>query len=211
MYLSNLTLDLSDRAVRRDLANPYDLHRTLLRAFPDQTAGGPGRVLFRVELPRADVPCILVQSDKEPHWARMPAGYLTECQTKTLADLAFGAGQRLLFRLRANPTKRARKSAPDPRWAGKRVGLWQEEEQEGWLIRKGEEGGFCIARDGFRIIAEGKVVARKGGQKLQFHAVRFEGVLEVTNPTRFLDTLADGVGSGKGLGFGLFSVAPVLQ
>src|SRR5207248_1215728 len=45
MYLSKLSTNLRDRGVRRDLANPYDLHRTLLRAFPDAEAGGAGRVL----------------------------------------------------------------------------------------------------------------------------------------------------------------------
>jgi CRISPR system Cascade subunit CasE len=208
MFLSKLTPDLRHRAVRRDLANFYDLHRTLLRAFPDAAAGDPGRVLYRVEEPPAGAPSILVQSDGRPAWERLPAGYLTACQTKPLDGLAFRAGQRLLFRLRANPTKRAGKSAPDPRWVGKRVGLWREEDQEGWLVRKGEVCGFRITRAGFRVIPEGKVVARKGGQDLQFQAVRFEGVLEVTDPDRFLGALAEGIGSGKGLGFGLLSVAP---
>jgi len=208
MFLSRLTLDLRDRAVRHDLANPYELHRTILRAFPDAQAGGPGRVLFRVELPRAGVEVVLVQSDQEPLWGRLPTGYLAAHQTKPLAGLAFRAGQRLSFRLRANPTKRAGKSTPDAHWIGKRVGLCREVDQEGWLSRKGEVGGFRVTPESFRLIPEGKVLARKGGQSLQFQAVRFEGVLTVTDPERFLQTLRDGIGSAKGLGFGLLSVAP---
>jgi CRISPR system Cascade subunit CasE len=208
MFLSRLVPDYHDRGVRRDLANPYELHRTLLRAFPDAAAGGPGRMLYRVELPRGEVAFLLVQSEKEPGWARLPAGYLAACRTKSLHDVAFHAGQRLAFRLRANPTKRAGKSAPDPRWAGKRVGLWREEDQAAWLVRKGAGGGFRVDSAGFRVIPEGKVLARRAGQALQFQSVRFEGVLEVTDPGRFLATLAEGVGSGKGLGFGLLSVGP---
>ncbi len=207
MFLSKLVPDLHERGVRRDLTNPYDLHRTLLRAFPDEADGGPGRVLFRVELPRGEPPFILVQSDKEPHWSRLPPAYITERHTKALNTLAFLRGQRLLFRLQANPTKRAGKSATDPLWFGKRVGLGREEEQENWLVRKGEQAGFYVARQGFRVVPEGKVMARKAGQNLQFHSVRFEGVLEVTDPRRFLKTLRDGIGSAKAFGFGLLSLA----
>jgi hypothetical protein len=78
-----------------------------------------------------------------------------------------------LFRLRANPTKRTGRSAPAPDRVGKRVGLWREADQEGWLLRKAEAGGFRVTRAGFRVIPEGKVVARKGGRSLHFQAVRF--------------------------------------
>jgi CRISPR system Cascade subunit CasE len=77
-----------------------------------------------------------------------------------------------------------------------------------WLVRKGAAGGFRLGGGDFRTVAEGTVLARKGGRPLSFHAVRFEGVLEVAEPGPFLQTLADGVGSGKGLGFGLLSVGP---
>mgnify|MGYP002136949035 FL=1 len=33
MFLSKLILNPKSREARRDLANPYDLHRTLARAF----------------------------------------------------------------------------------------------------------------------------------------------------------------------------------
>src|SRR4051812_44742799 len=104
MFLSNVVPNPRDRGARRDLTNLYDLHRTLLRAFPDATAGGPGRVLFRVEAPRDAAPFVLAQSDKEPQWQRLPAGYLAERHTKALDAVTFQHGQRLLFRLRANPT-----------------------------------------------------------------------------------------------------------
>ena len=52
------------------------------------------------------------------------------------------------------------------------------------------------------------------GRKLYGHrhdithfAVKFEGELVVTDPTRFAETLKNGIGSAKGFGFGLLSVA----
>lgn len=42
----------------------------------------------------------------------------------------------------------------------------------------------------------------------RFLAVRFDGLLEVTDPGKFLETLRAGIGSAKGFGFGLLSLAP---
>jgi len=39
-------------------------------------------------------------------------------------------------------------------------------------------------------------------------AVTFDGILRVTDPELFTQTLAQGVGTAKGLGFGLLSLAP---
>jgi CRISPR system Cascade subunit CasE len=207
MFLSKLTLDPLDRNVRRDVRNAYDLHRTVLRAFPDAADGGPGKVLFRLEPGRAGEPVVLVQSEKEPRWDRLPAGYAVIDGPKSLADVAFRVGQRLRFRLRANPTKRVRAVAGgESSFVGKRVGLVHEADQEAWLRRKADAGGFRIL--GVRTVPESEGRAWKPGFDLAFVAVRFDGLLEVADPAAFRHTLVAGVGSAKGLGFGLLSVAP---
>jgi len=38
--------------------------------------------------------------------------------------------------------------------------------------------------------------------------VQFDGVLQVINADDFVKTIARGIGSGKGFGFGLLSLAP---
>ena len=43
--------------------------------------------------------------------------------------------------------------------------------------------------------------------RLTHVAVRFDGLLEVTDPVKFLETLRAGIGSAKGFGFGLLSLA----
>ncbi|HOS94023.1 MAG TPA: type I-E CRISPR-associated protein Cas6/Cse3/CasE, partial [Armatimonadota bacterium] len=62
MYLSRLILDPRSRQVASELERPYEMHRTLTRAFDD---GGQGdRVLFRADVhPRTGVPTVLVQSE----------------------------------------------------------------------------------------------------------------------------------------------------
>jgi CRISPR system Cascade subunit CasE len=237
VFLSKLLPSVRHRLARRDLANAYELHRTLWSAFPD---GEPGRVLFRVDVGRTGArPTILVQSDLEPDWSRLPDdGYLMAPPESKPFDPVFAAGQRLRFRLRANPTKRLREESvasdgsrvvnwhgrgvsKEGRPKGKRVGLYREEEQVRGLLRHAEAGGFRVPgewseRDGreypnFRVevAPEGAVRCGKAGHDGgRLVAARFDGVLDVTDPARFRAAVGDGVGPGKGFGFGLLSLAP---
>lgn len=206
MYLSKLILDPSPaaRAVQRDLAAPYDLHRTLMRAFPDKEAGGPGRVLFRLEpLCPGEPPVVLVQSEKQPDWSdlqRHPR-YLISAESKSF-KLNVQSRQQLRFRLRANPTVKRNK---------KRVGLVRQEDQVQWLKRKAEAGGFhpvdFTVRKSTRYAS---IVQRDEGRRKETHlGVDYEGVLEISDPDQFTSAVAAGIGSAKGYGFGLLSVAPL--
>ena len=207
MFLSKLTLSPPPRCrqVLTDVASPYEMHRTLLRAFPGRDNGGPGRVLFRVEPDRPDrPPVVLVQSDKQPDWSALDPldGYLSEPpETKPFAP-GLRAGQRLRFRLRANPTVKR---------DGKRHGLFQEADQLAWLQRKGQAGGFrpvavTLAR---KVELRSRATGTANHQAPQKHlAVDFEGILEVTNPEKLVETLAAGIGPAKGYGFGLLSIGP---
>jgi CRISPR system Cascade subunit CasE len=58
------------------------------------------------------------------------------------------------------------------------------------------------------VIPEGRDRNGKPGHAGEFLAVRFEGVLAVTDPEVFRATVAAGIGSGKAFGFGLLSVGP---
>jgi CRISPR system Cascade subunit CasE len=207
MYLSKLELNSGAgcRALLRDLASPYEMHRTILRAFPSADAGGPGRVLFRVEPTRPGDPVVLVQSDKPPDWSALAGipGYLsTPPEPAKELVLALRPGQRLCFRLRANPTVKRE---------GKRLGLLDAAAQQQWLLRKGSAGGFRPVD--FVTCRAGRRVSPPAGAahlRQQTHfSVDFEGILEVTDPQCFTQTIAAGIGSAKAFGFGMLSVAPV--
>jgi CRISPR system Cascade subunit CasE len=162
LYLSRLALNARSRQVRSELAHPYEMHRTLMRAFPRATDDAPSRareqfgVLFRAETDDlCGVANVLVQSLEKPDWSFLHAlaDYLStnaetppaSCKNVMPAYLSLRPGQVLRFRLRANPTKRIAKE--DDPMKGKRVELTRESEQIAWLIRKGQEekgvpGGF---------------------------------------------------------------------
>jgi CRISPR system Cascade subunit CasE len=157
---------------------------------------------------------LLVQSWDAPDWSWLAdagaRGYLSSVTEPNPAvkpfDLQLAAGQVLTFRLRANPTVKRHFESGDH----KRVGLYTEEEQVAWLQRKTDDGGFSLLS--VNVAAEGQA----GGlihrddetHRLNLLAVRFDGVLQVTDPARLVETVRRGIGSGKGLGFGLLSLAP---
>jgi len=165
-----------------------------------------GRLLFRLDMDhRKGGVSVLVQSQTEPDWSKLNrAGdfLLEEPQSKHF-DPPVSSGTVLYFRLRANPSVKS---------AGKRQGIIDESKQTSWLQRKAKEGGFEVLS--LTVIPEGMVkdgLTDKAGlpHHLSLLSVRFEGVLRVTDAATFRQTLEQGIGSGKGLGFGLLSVAPV--
>jgi len=175
-------------------------------------------LLFRVDALLATSPSrhvITVQSATLPDWeyALHNAPEFLAAKPKVVEFIpTFRIGEQLRFKLRANPTKRLRVTSKlstgadiDPKWAEKRVGLFREEEQQRWLEGKSERCGFRLL--GIRLISEGNTRAWKDKQELTFVSVLFEGQLEVTDAKAFLDTWVSGVGSGKGMGFGMLSVA----
>lgn len=130
---------------------------------------------------------------------------------------ALQPGARLRFRLRANPTRRiakARDEAEEP-WVHKRVDLRTEDQQIAWLERKGrDQCGFRLtsvqARDdvpNIRTQPEDRALGKRGGARLAFGSVLFEGELEVVDAAAFRQALLGGIGSGKAYGFGLLSIA----
>lgn len=153
LYLSRLILNPRSRQVMSELAHPYEMHRTLMRAFPKATDDTQSKardefgVLFRAEaddLPR--VVKVYVQSRIEPNWSFLNGlndylctdAEMPEYEYKDImpACRKIQNGQILSFRLRANPTKRIAKH--DDTMKGKRVELRREDEQIAWLIRKGQ-------------------------------------------------------------------------
>jgi len=209
MYLSRLKLNPRSRRAMTEASRPYELHRSLMTAFPDRAAGGAGQVLFRLDIDQetGDM-SVLVQSKKEPDWAALNGAmsFVTEYQSKPFAPI-FVRGQFLRFRVRANPTKRVKDT-------GKRQGILGEEAQIEWLREKGKGSGFEImdvyaSDEGFSKDRSKEASGIK--HNITLLSVRFDGLLRVTDPDAFYRTIEQGIGSGKGLGFGLLSVAMVAK
>lgn len=153
IYLSRLLLDMRSRRIIAELTHPYEMHRTLMKAFPTMDGAISARsecgMLFRADADeRRGVIKLYVQSCVEPDWTFLSTidGYLLrdsaippyECKEVTPSLRRITEGQVLAFCLRANPTKRVGRDGDPLR--GKRVELQREDEQIAWLVAKGRGG-----------------------------------------------------------------------
>ena len=199
MFLSQLLINLRHRQARRDLADRYELHRTLLCAFPEDIPAGE-RVLYRVEqTQRQPFVSVLVQSQTMPDWAAAERlsdpRYLCKLPELRAVEPRVSAGVRLPFRLQANPTVKR---------DGKRHAILAEDDLTRWLQRKGEIHGFALDLAKLRSVKLGKQHGRR--RKQTWHLVQFDGLLQVTQSESFVAGLRSGIGSAKAFGCGLLSV-----
>lgn len=201
MYLTRLRLDPSSGKARRDLADAYEMHRTLVRAFVSEANQTPPRFLWRLESQGAWVdPVLLVQSAHSADWSYLEAldRYLkspAEIKEVPLDGLLNPDG-RYRFRMRANPTVTRE---------GKRLGLVGEEAQLAWLGRQGVRHGFRI--DAAMVTGSEVLAGRKGDTRMRVRWAMFEGVLCPTDSTVLKQALLDGIGPAKAFGCGLMSLA----
>lgn len=225
MFLHRIHLNLRCREARRDLADPYQMHSTLCRAFSDRNQKCPeGQFLWRLE-PETDPeghPRVLVQSRSLPDWSRIeiPGWFFKEPDPpidieKRLVVNSLQAGRVFRFRLRANPCVTRN---------GKRLGLLQAEEQEVWIERKGREHcGFSLpCSSSFDLseqqghhcdvsISQARRLQgmQRSGNSVTVYSVMYDGILTINDPIKFRHALENGVGHGKALGLGLLSVVPL--
>ncbi|MGI5939727.1 MAG: type I-E CRISPR-associated protein Cas6/Cse3/CasE [Thermoleophilia bacterium] len=184
LYLTRLLLNPHSRRVISEVNHPYEMHRTLMRAFAgaadDTGARAQFGVLFRAETDeRLKIVRVYVQSEVEPDWSflhecngyLLTGGEMDPCEYRdmTPALRAIQGGRVLAFRLRANPTKRVWN--PHDVLRGKRVELQREEEQVAWLARKGQGGGPGVS-GGFELVCADD---EQGSASVPRVSVRCEG------------------------------------
>ena len=250
VYLSRLILNPRNRQARRDLGDCHALHCTILKAFPSVNGDDRAKareqfgVLYRLDVnQRRGWAVLLVQSLVEPDWSRLPSDYCLEltdemnpaCKSVDESYAALHKGMRLMFRLRANPTRRVSSkntNEKDARFYGKRVDIRGEKQQVEWLRRKIEAAGCQLATVRIRpdvlnvmSAAEGRLtgwrraddpghtcaetsVSSVGKKRLTFGSALFEGQLEIVDADALRKALVSGIGTGKAYGFGLLSLAP---
>jgi CRISPR system Cascade subunit CasE len=202
MYLSQLILNDRDRKVLHDLGNIHNLHRSIMQAFPDEKreqARADWQVLFRLE-PDSNV--LLVQSELEPDWGKLPLTYLRQQQCKPFQPEVsqFPVDRLLRFRLKANPSKRDKETR-------KTVGLYYQPEQEAWFARQAAQHGFSV--EGLDIIPAANLWGEKakGQPQIKIHTALFQGVLKVKDPALLVTAIQEGIGRGRSYGCGLLSLS----
>ena len=157
IHLSRLPLDPMSRRVQNELANPYEMHRTLCHAFPGLTDQEfrAARVLFRADDDHNRL-SLLVQSQRAPDWSAFASrlqstrylrgepqatSWLSVEEQLEAGEFRLKEGQTLRFRLQANPVYAPKENGAKN---GTRRGLFREAERLDWLRRQGEQHGFAL-------------------------------------------------------------------
>jgi CRISPR system Cascade subunit CasE len=202
MYLIRLTLDTRSAQARRDLGNPYDMHRSLVRAFVVDDAKTSPRFLWRLE-PQVGwntPPVVLVQSSHVADWTHFQVlpNYLRKSPEtkKFFLQEWLLPEQQYRFRLFANPTVTR---------AGKRYGLISENAQLAWLAKQGQRQGFNIKSA--VVTACDMLKIRKGETSISVQRTCYEGILTAADIALLETAIKVGIGPGKAFGCGLLSLA----
>lgn len=234
LYLSLLTLPR--RHPRWQYLQPYDLHRLLIHALPDQPEREKKpRLLYRHD-EYDDAHSVLVQTPVEPDWEALTS--TADVKVKSFDPSQIETDRQFRFLLRANPVVRRRGTyfkdgkarhvlvGSHADWVKKQTGVAppsREEQLVNWLAEKGHSergtlGTYVLTK---KIQGEKTVPAcvvspaksysfrrSKESRPMYFMGVDFEGILQVTDPEAFARILQAGIGRGKAFGFGLLSLAP---
>ncbi len=216
MYLTHMALNPDRRSTRALVESPQRLHAAVLSSFPPDVVKA-GRILWRLDNPARHRLDLYVVSPAQPSMDALAdqAGWPAQPVWRT-ADYApllesLEAGQQWVFRLRANPIKSVR---PGDGGRGARVPLVRPSDQLAWLTDRAGTLGFRIA-DGTHgpnlRVSEGRTEKfRRGGPDgalVTLGTAAFDGILEVADPTALRGALTGGIGSAKGYGCGLLTLA----
>lgn len=170
---------------------------------------------------------IVVQSAIKPNWEYAFANcmdFLCAPPLTTEYNPQFSKGQKLRFKLVANPTKKvgtipksvrtslsAEQLKNTPGKNGKRVPV-RVDELENWLLERAERYGFKVDTASLEIVPGYKNFSKgrpEHDRSYRLRSVLYKGILEVADPIKFSMALTRGIGPGKAFGFGLLSVYPV--
>lgn len=212
MYLSELILRDQD-AARLMPRDNYGWHKALWAFYPGRERRD---FLYRVEQSGDALKILMLSATRPIPPATLPSR-LFRC--KEIPE-AFLGHEHYRFCLRANPIRcrKLDKATGERRTRGLRAPITDERELADWLIRKGQQHGFCITNINawpspacpLTITREGRRPFRKKGLQSAHHAsVEFRGILDVVDPAAFRQGFETGIGPAKAFGFGLLMLQPI--
>ncbi len=235
-YLSRIWLNPLRTGAQRLLRNPQALHAAVLGGIARQPV--TERVLWRLETDSPHRAGLLVLTDSTPSWEHIieQAGWPHADEPQALVRdyqpllNQLQRGREFAFRLHANPTTatrhpakpspaQQRRLADGPRTRGVRVAHRTAQYQRDWLRKGLPKWGFELpsttdGADDVLLTARERISFTKAGEGDRRHRVTlttatFDGRLRIADPALATNSLLRGVGTARGYGCGLITLAPL--
>lgn len=209
MYLSRVEIDEENHRKMRDLTHLGAYHNWVEQSFPIEVARGiRKRHLWRIDQLNGRR-YLLVLSEDKPDLTKLGAyGISATIQTKDYSPFLsrIQAGQRMHFRLVANPVRRHGSSSNNKERTLPQITVDQQCE---WLMKRAAHAGFKINEDSFDVTERKYAPLYKNRRKLRLSQVAFEGILEVVDVDAFRHALTHGIGHEKAYGMGMLTAIPI--
>ncbi len=211
LHLTKIEIDY-ETAHKAGLRDAYAWHQWAWQAFPDRPEANRD-FLTRLD-DTGDGFRFLIQSAAPP---QRPGTCPEDVWlTKDIPGAFFQHGS-YRFSLLVNPTKKlaAPRDAQGKRRNAKRIPISTREDLLDWIARKGTQHGFLADPATLQTIPRPRqVFVKKSSSDSQRHAglhsaTEFVGILNVIDPTQFLQATHTGIGSAKAFGFGMLCLSPI--
>lgn len=190
MIASIFTLDT--KALRTlGSIDDYTIHRLVYDIFP-----GKERTFLYYQYPYTirGGTRILILSKEQPKVPNL--GTITSKQVPA----SFLERDYYGFKVRLNPVIRSRNQARS---------IIGKEELISWFLSKQEQWGFYTDSARLELSSIGVTEIQKGDNTLIFNECTFSGILHVEEKSLFIKSFTEGIGRGKGFGFGLLQLQPI--
>lgn len=207
-YISRVEIDTGNRRKIAELTHLGAYHNWVEKSFPEEFAAGErSRKLWRIDhLNRRSY--LLIVSQSEPDIRQLEAyGVSGTGQCKTYDEFlqSLTHGQKMSFRLTANPARAAKQENQ----RGRVYPHITVEKQLEYLEKRAERLGFSLVGHDYQIVQRDfPILKKKGGKNVKLARAIYEGSLIIENAEIFRKTLTEGVGKEKAYGFGMMTVVP---
>ncbi|WP_024747276.1 type I-E CRISPR-associated protein Cas6/Cse3/CasE [Levilactobacillus namurensis] len=223
MYLSRVEIDTQNRAKTKKLTHLGAYHNWVEQSFPEEVATGERqRHLWRIDQLGSKRYLLVLSPEKPDLEALTTYGVPGTAATKSYDSFIdrLQLGQRLRFRLTANPTHTIY-DQPELQRHGRVVPHITVAQQSKWLVDRSAKAGFELPEQPASVFELGELrktfnvvqrdwptLHKKKGRTVRLSRVTFEGELQITNLEAFKEVLTTGLGREKAYGMGLLTVLP---
>lgn len=207
-YISRVEIDTGNRKKIAELTHLGAYHNWVEKSFPEEFAAGErSRKLWRIDQLKGRS-YLLIISQSEPDMTQLEAYGVSgsgQCKTYDAFLQSLIYGQKMSFRLTANPVRAVKQEAQ----RGKVYPHITAGQQLEYLEKRAERLGFSLVDHGYQIVQRDfPILRKKGGKSIKLARAIYEGSLIIENAEIFRKTLTEGVGKEKAYGFGMMTVVP---